>query len=399
MRRAAFNPNFEAEWRQASLPDVEGGIPAARKERRVGRGRWRDSVRVFYPCGFFRRAGKPGSTAGSDARRYGSASEFRFKPIAFLLALVAALAGNSVSAIAQTNSGPAPAPFNIGPSPVQQFRELLTVSDQEREDRITLHPPGMREPIEAKVRAYLELPADERELRLQATELRYYLLLLLPMTNWSMVVTQIAEPMRTVVNDRLVEWQVMPPPMREDLIANERVISYFSQLGTLSPAQRKALVDGMPAEQLTKLETDIAAWRARPEPQRRQMFAQFNQLFTLNPEERAKALSYLSEAEREAMQATLDSFAGLSAEKRLVCIRSFEKFANMSLVERQEFLKKADAWRRMTPAERAQWRKVVQAVPELPPLPPGMDASIAISDRPGRVNKVAPPTGKMTNGG
>ena len=53
-------------WSQASLPDVEGGIPAARIKT------WPClkfyevcQMRVFvYAHGFFRRAGKPGSTAG-----------------------------------------------------------------------------------------------------------------------------------------------------------------------------------------------------------------------------------------------------------------------------------------------------------------------------------------------
>ena len=292
----------------------------------------------------------------------------------------------------------APAPVvDLSSSPVQEFRELLVASDRDRESLLLLRPPGLREPIEAKVRAYLALPENERELRLQATELRYYLKVLLPLTNWQQVVTQIAEPMQTVVRDRLSTWQIMPPDMRTNLMDDEHVLSYFAQLGTLTAAQRRALTESMPLEQRKKLEADVAAWRARPEAERRQAFAMFNQFFVLNADERTKALSHLSEAERMAMQTTLDAFTELSPERRQVCIRSFEKFANMSLAERQEFLKKADAWRRMTPEERAEWRKVVEAVPDLPPLPPGFDASIAISGRP-KVNRVSPPGGKLTNG-
>jgi hypothetical protein len=293
----------------------------------------------------------------------------------------------------------APPPVvDISRSPVQEFRELLVASDSQREMLLLIRPPGLREPIEAKVRAYLALPENERELRLQATELHYYLKVLLPLTNWSQVVTQIAEPMQTVVRDRLTTWQIMPPDMRTNLMDDEHVLSYFSQLATLTSAQRRELIKGMSPEERKKLEAAIAGWRTRPEAERRQAFAMFNQFFTLHAEERAKALSHLSDAEREAMQVALDAFADLPDERRQVCIRSFEKFANMSLEERQEFLKKADAWRRMTPAERDQWRKVVEAVPELPPLPPGMDASIAITGKPAKVNRIAPPPGRVTNG-
>ncbi|MEY4387155.1 MAG: hypothetical protein RLY20_2438, partial [Verrucomicrobiota bacterium] len=313
-----------------------------------------------------------------------------FQPVLLLVALMVAFH----VAMAQTNNETSRVVTNIGRSPVQVFRELLSVSDSEREEMLNLRPPGMREPIEAKVKEYLALPANERELRLQATELRYYLTLLLPMTNWSKVVTQIAEPMQTVVRDRLAQWQVMPPDMCTNLIENERVVSYFSQLGTLTSAQRKALLEALPSAQRTQLEADIQAWQAKPEAERRQAFLQFKQFFTFNAEEQKKALSHLSEAERDAMQTTLETFAELSEEKRQICIRSFEKFANMSLGERQEFLKKADAWRRMTPAERAEWQKVVRAVPDLPPLPPGFDASINVGEKPVKVNKIVPPGSK-----
>jgi len=53
---------------------VEGGIPAARKKRV-----WSDDSRKIQCASvcarFFRRAGKPGSTAGKDACRHGCGSK------------------------------------------------------------------------------------------------------------------------------------------------------------------------------------------------------------------------------------------------------------------------------------------------------------------------------------
>lgn len=297
--------------------------------------------------------------------------------------------------------GAAELPVQLGPSPVQEFRQLLVLNAEERAVQLELRPPGMREPIEAKVKEYLSLPAAEREVRLQATELRHYLSILLPLpsTNRAMLVAQIAEPMRSVIEARLDKWTLLPPPMQEEVLANERVVGYFTQLGMMTTAQRKALLEAMPVEQRIKLESDIARWRALPVHARDRTFAQFNQFFTLTTEEREKALSYLSDDERESMRATLDAFEGLKPEQRRVCILSFQKFANLSLAERQEFLKKAEAWQRMTPAEREQWREVVAVVPQLPPLPPGFAATVAVPVplAPAKTNSL--PAGKTTNGG
>lgn len=315
-----------------------------------------------------------------------------------VLAITAAASAPRLMAADTANVAPAVV-TNIGPSPVQQFRELLAMDSATRAEKLDLRPPGMREPIEAKVNEYLALPADEREARLQATELRHYLMLLLPLTNRLTLVTQIPEPMRSVVEARLTKWEVMPPPMREEFIENERIVSYFTQLGTMTPAQRNELIRGMPAEQRAKLEADIARWHNLPQADKNRSFAEFRQLFNLTIDEREKALSYLSDAEREAMETTLETYAGLTPEQRKICIQSFQKFASMDLAERQEFLKKAAAWQRMTPAEREQWREVVRAVPELPPLPPGFFPAVATSSpaTPAKTNTV--PIRKMTNGG
>jgi len=290
---------------------------------------------------------------------------------------------------------------NLGPSPVQEFRQLLVLSADERAMQLELRPPGMREPIEAKVKEYRALPAAEREVRLQATELRHYLSILLPLpsSNRLLLLPQIAEPMRSVVAGRLETWNIMLPSMQQEVIESERVMGYFTQLGLMSTTQRKALLDAMPSEQRTKLEADIKRWRALPEHERGRTFAQFNQFFTLTADEREKALSYLSDDEREAMRTTLDAFEGFTPEQRKICIRSFQKFANMSLEERQEFLKKAEAWQRMTPAEREQWREVVAVVPQLPPLPPGFFPVVATPVAPSAVDTNFPVGEKTTNGG
>ena len=93
------------------------------------------------------------------------------------------------AADAQTPS-PVPAKFsaaatNVPPlppvvlSPVEFFRQLLAMLPAERNSSLTNRTPEARARILAKVREYQALDPDERELRLRATELRWYLLPLL----------------------------------------------------------------------------------------------------------------------------------------------------------------------------------------------------------------------------
>jgi len=83
---------------------------------------------------------------------------------------------------------------------------------------------------------------------------------------------------------------------------------------------------------------------------------QFNQFFVLTPDEQSQCLATLSDAERAEMAKTLESFQGLAAQKRAVCIRNYARFAGMSASERADFLKNAERWSQMSPKERQAWR-------------------------------------------
>ena len=76
---------------------------------------------------------------------------------------------------ASTNATPTEPPLFPGKSPVTLFRELLAVSTVERNRLLADRLPENRKRILAKVREYESLKPDVRELRLQVTELRWYL--------------------------------------------------------------------------------------------------------------------------------------------------------------------------------------------------------------------------------
>lgn len=234
-------------------------------------------------------------------------------------------------------------------SPVNYFRRLLAMSPAERINSLTNRSPETRARILDKVSEYEALGPDERELRLRATELRWYLLplLRLPPEKREAQLAQVPKDLRELVQARLEQWKILPPTLQEEFLANDRTLHYFALLPSAHP----------PAA--TSRQQKIAE--------------QFNQFFELTAEEKEQTLNTLSEAERAQMQKTLQSFEKLPAQQRFLCVHNYAKFASMSAAEQAEFLKNAESWSKMSPQERQTWRDLVENVPLWPPLPPGLD--------------------------
>jgi hypothetical protein len=276
-------------------------------------------------------------------------------------------------------------PANLTPpvpqlqSPVNFFRQLLVMTSQERANFLTNRPPEVRERILAKIHEYLVLGPDERELRLRATELRWYLMPLLRAspTNRDTQLTQIPDDLRGLVQNRLAEWSVLPPSLQKEFLDNEATLHYFSHVdSTNSPA-------GAPGD------ANQARWNALSETDRRRITNEFNQFFELTPAEKAKTLNTLSAAEQAQMERTLQSFDKLPPAQRHACIHAFTTFAGMSPAERAEFLKNAERWSQLSPQERQAWRDLVAQVPLWPPMstaairPPMPPLTPHLTPRPG----------------
>jgi hypothetical protein len=277
---------------------------------------------------------------------------------------------------AQDSTGiPAPAkplliPANIMPplpqalSPVNFFRQLLAMTPQERANYLTNRPPEIRDRILVKVREYLALGPDERELRLNATELRWYLL---PMLRESPAdrgarLAQVPDNLRDLVSSRLDQWDALSPPSRQEFLDNERTLQYFSHVdSTNAPPE--------PGPQRGPNDAEQARWQALSADERQKITAQFDQFFELTPDEKQKTLNTLSSTERAQMEKTLQSFDKLPRAQRAQCIRAFTEFAGMSPQERAEFLKNAERWSQLPPKERQAWRDLVAQVPIWPPMP------------------------------
>ena len=240
---------------------------------------------------------------------------------------------------------PPPTP-QMPPSPVAFFRRLLSMTPAERNNSLTNRPPAARARILAKVHEYLMLSPDECELRLRSTDLRWYLTPLLSMApaNRQVRLDKMPADMRELVESRLAQWDVLPPPLQQEFLANDRMLPYFAHV---EPTNSTA---------------------SNPEQQR--IDAQFKQFFDLTPDEKRQALTSLSDAERAEMEKTLKSFNELPARQRLLCVRNYARFAGMSPAERTDFLENAQRWSQMSPQERQSWRDLVAHVPLWPPMPP-----------------------------
>jgi hypothetical protein len=258
----------------------------------------------------------------------------------------------------------------LPPSPVTYFRKLLAMSPEQLQDTMAKKTPEVRQRILAKVTEYEALDPDERELRLRATELRWYLMQLMNATPDDRVaeLSQVPGNLHDLVQSRLEQWEILPPSLQQEFLDNEHALGYFSSVG----ATNIAGAVNSPSDSPGLNSDESSRWNALPDDQRQAMLTQFNQFFVLSPSEKQKILGAMSDAERRQMQKTLETFDQLPPQERGECVHAFTQFAGMSRQERMEFLKNADRWSKMSDADRKTWRDLVSHVPQWPSLPAGI---------------------------
>lgn len=244
------------------------------------------------------------------------------------------------------NMPPVP-PVAIVRSPVETFRALLVMPAADRKAQLAARPPEVRQRLLDKIREYQSLSPEERDLRLKATELQWYLKQLLtePATNRGAQLESVPENLRDMVAVRLKQWDALPPGLQQLMLTNQAGPEYFVQhSATNFPPYPPGFIGNRLVER-------------------------YNRLFELTAEEKEKVLATLSDAEQRQMEKTLQAYQQLTAPQRAQCVRSFAKFAAFNAAERREFTKNAERWAQMMPAERQAWREVVSTAPMLPPLP------------------------------
>jgi len=248
-------------------------------------------------------------------------------------------------------------------SPVAKLRQLLTMSRDEQEQFLSNKSDLEKQEILALVDEYKALRPDERELKLKATELRWYLrpFISAPETNRAELLSSVPVRDRKLVQDRLRYWDQLPVEEKKRLQTNQAVEIYFSL-----PVEQRIFAWATNSENIQEA---IQKLQAMPEDQRQRTLNGFYKFFDFTSNEKEKIMQTVVESERQQMKKVLDQYEHLPEAQRVVCIQSFEKFKRMTSVEQQQFLRNAELWRRMTPTERQQWKNLVEEFNALPPSP------------------------------
>lgn len=275
---------------------------------------------------------------------------------------------------AQTNRVVITPPPPVLKSPMESFRKLLAMPTAERRQFLASRSTNVQGRLIQKLREYQSLTQEERDLRLTATELRWYLqpLMRTPATNRPAQLALIPENLRDLVASRVAQWDRIPAPVQQLFLTNEQAAGYLARVDV--PTNFPPLPSTISTRQL--------------------MNERVNQLFELTPGEKEKVLTTLSDVERKQMEKTWANFHNLTRDQRRQCLLSFKQFTELSATERQEFLRNAERWSQMTSAQRQAWRELVSAAPNLPPVPFSKVATPALPTTPRK-----PMDSVTTNGG
>jgi hypothetical protein len=262
-----------------------------------------------------------------------------------------------------------PVPTN---SAVHFFRQLLALSPQEREQDLAARTPEARRVIEAKLSEFTPLSPAERELRLQLLQLRSDLIPLMHLapTNRTARLAAIPPDERKLVEDRLREWDILPPDLRQEVLENEQVLRYIFPLAAGAPALGQALLQNVSQQEREKLEKAIARWQAIPKEEQEKIFARTRRFFDLNDGEKEKILAAVAQTQGEQLKRTLRALQQLPKPQLDLCMEGLSKFAQLTPQERLQFLQNCERWQAMTPEQQKAWRNAVTHVPPRPPLPP-----------------------------
>jgi hypothetical protein len=266
---------------------------------------------------------------------------------------------------------PSPPQPPVLSSPVELFRKLLATNRTGREMWLATKPAAARQYVESKLREYEQLPASQREARLHALQMRWHMRSLMQMNpaERSPWLAALPEADRTILRQQLGRWDILPPPLKKDVLENENLLRVIVATGGTNRVEDA--FSSMTPEQREELLRQNERWSQMPAERRQQISERFNQFFELREAEKTRVVAQLTESDREQMDKTLAKFAHLSKEEREQAMQGFRKFAELSPAEQALFLKTADRWKAMSETDKLLWRKVVAGlqIKREPPTP------------------------------
>lgn len=260
---------------------------------------------------------------------------------------------------------------NAPQDPIEIFRQLLAANAAERQKALAAKPDLKRKYLQEKLLEYDRLSSKEKESRLQMLQLRNYLepLMRLPAESRAAKLAAVPAQYAKLVQDRLAEWDLLPPPLQKEVLDTEITRRYFTRLQNNGAVVSDDTWKLFPPEKRQELEDEITKLQITPPEMRQQLFDRFDRFFEYTEGEKRKTMDALSEPERRQAIEAIDAVNKYPAQQRKKFITAFQKVTDMTPAERQKFLKNAERWQAMSTEERRAWRELVAT---LPPLPPGM---------------------------
>lgn len=292
-------------------------------------------------------------------------------PIVFSQELPPAISISSVTSEPLSQANAASFHTNASPDPIELFRQLLASNAEERQKSLAAKPDLKRKYLEEKLLEYDHLSAREKESRLKMLQLRYHLepLMRLPAESRATRLAEIPANYSKLVQERLAEWDLLPPALQEEVLNTEIARGYFMRVQNNGAMDNDDTWILFPPEKRQELEEEITKLQLTPPEQRKQLFDRFDRFFEFSEGEKRKTMDSLPEPERRQALEAIDVVEKYPVQQRKKFITAFQKVAGMSPAERQKFLKNAERWQAMSIEERRAWRDLVAT---LPPLPPGM---------------------------
>ena len=280
-----------------------------------------------------------------------------------------------------------PLPPSVRP-PVELFMELLAASPARREQLLEGKPASARQVIERRIAEFERLDPVARadaEWQLRLAQFRIYLSSLLSLSPAQRAERLAGAPEqdRQLMMERLKAWDALDDAARRQVLESKDRFHHFVASPAADPGRLARMLETAPGPMRPDIEAQFDRWRALPEGERRARSAAFQAIFELPGERRARALKTLDEAERKAMDRTLERFSKLPAAERDRCIAGLERLARLDPAGREAFLRNAALWQAMTPSERDQWRRLVFNLhaPPLPPMPSSRPSQVVVTNQ------------------
>ena len=260
---------------------------------------------------------------------------------------------------------------SIADSPVRFLARMLAASELERERMLRSHTAESQAFWLRKIGQYEIFSEAERQERLQISQLHWYLALLIrvPPEQRARRLLDIPRLDRHIVERRLKQWDELSEQLRDDILANIKVLQYFARLASQLPKERESLVEG--SQDLAAAGKELSAsWQQLPLERRREMFNAYVQFYQMPASRQEATLQKVPfPPVRRELQDRLTELDRLPQEERRQLIGSLKTFAQMTPEEQARFHRNAARWRTMAPQEREFWMRYVKG---LPPLPPGV---------------------------